>query len=168
MYVRAAAIFAGTRLILASSQTRTGSPDWAGIAINSLLNLFTPAWIMNSSTNVEGLKNLKFMKNKRFYVLPNALDMDDKFLQPAEVDVDLKKWINGRKIVAAVGRLCAVKNFDLFLDSAKLVHDISPDSCFLIIGEPDCREEGTIFEKRLSKRVKEENLDSFIKLTGLG
>jgi len=166
IYVRAGAVFAGTKLILAGSRNRTGPQGKASITINSLLNLFTPAWIINSSTNADGLQKLKFIKEKRFYVLPNALDMDGISLQPAEMDVDLKKWIGGRKIVAAVGRLCAVKNYDLYLDSAKLVHGFSPDSCFLIIGEPDCREEGAIFEKRLSKRIKEENLDSFIKLTG--
>ena len=166
VYVRAAAVFAGTKIILASSRNRTGPQGASSVTINSLLNLFTSAWIINSRTNAEGLKKLKFLKNKRLYILPNALDIYDKSLQPEEMDFDLKRWTGDRRIVAAAGRLCGVKNYDFFIDSAKRIHEMNPESCFLIIGGPDCREEGIIYEKRLSKRIIDENLNSFVKMTG--
>jgi glycosyltransferase involved in cell wall biosynthesis len=166
IYARIAAVFAGTRLILAGSRNRTGPQGRLSIVINSLLNLFTSAWVINSSTNAEGVGKLKFMKNKPLYILPNALSMDGDFMQPGQIDQNLLNWIGDRKIVAAIGRLCSVKNYDMFIDLAKKVHGHMQNSCFLIIGGPDCTTEGEIYEKRLSLRIVNEKLDSFVKITG--
>ncbi len=166
VYVRGAAVLAGTRVILGGGRDRTGPCGFLSVAVNSVLNLFTPAWVINSRTNEEGLRKLKFMKGKRLYVLPNGLDDYDESLPPAAVAPELINWIGSRLIVAAVGRICEVKNYDLFLDAAKRVHPIFPDSCFLIIGGPDCRDEGLLFEKRLSSRVDQERLSSFVRMVG--
>ena len=167
IYVRGAAVFAGTKLILATSRDRTGPKGLPCVLLNSLLNLFTPTWVINSRTNAEGLEKLKFIKNKHLYILPNALDLyDNDSLHSLQMDVDLEKWIEKRHILATAGRICRVKNYDLFLDFAKQVHRHFPDSCFLIIGGPDCRAEGPIFQEKISNRIKNENLDSFVKMTG--
>ena len=167
IYIRGAAVLARNKVILGSSRDRAGFGGFGSVAINSILNLFTSAWVMNSRSNIDGLGKLKFLKKKRLYLLPNGLEIADAQLSDTgDVDKDLLEWIDGRVIAASAGRICEVKNYDLFIDAAKRVHERFPDSCFLIIGGADCREEGAIFQKRLSDRIKTEKLDSFVRMTG--
>jgi glycosyltransferase involved in cell wall biosynthesis len=167
IYVKGAAIAAGTRTILSGSRSRYLR---GGIFCNlstSLLNVFSNSWVMNSITNLDGLRELYYHRNARAYVLPNALEFSDRdYITKAPLDSDLKKWIDGRLIVASVGGLSYPKNFEMFVDVAKQVRGARNDVCFCIVGDPVCTSEGPVIQDCLQNRIREENLGSYLKMTG--
>jgi glycosyltransferase involved in cell wall biosynthesis len=54
----------------------------------------------------------------------------------------------------------------MFLDVAKRIHGVRSDVCFCLVGEPTCTPEGLVIHDHLQKRIREENLSSYLKMTG--
>jgi glycosyltransferase involved in cell wall biosynthesis len=167
IYVKGAAIAAGTQTILSGSRNRyIGGGFFCNLSM-SILNLFSNSWVMNSPTNLDGLQELYYHRNASAYVLPNALEFSDRdYITKAPLDSDLKKWIDGRLMVASVGRLSYQKNFEMFVEIAKHVHEVRNDVCFCIVGDPVCTHEGPVIHDCLQNRIQEENLGSYLKMTG--
>jgi len=167
IYVKGAAILAGTRTILSGSRNRyLGGGVFCNLC-TSLLNLFSNAWVMNASTNLDSLKELYYHGKPRAYVLPNALEFSDRdYVTPVPLDPGLKSWVNGRLVVASVGRLSYQKNFDMFLNVVRRVREVRKDACFTLVGEPVCTAEGSVIQDALQKRIQDESLGSYLKMTG--
>jgi len=167
IYVKGAAILARTPTILSGSRNRyLGGSAFCNLC-TSFLNLFSNAWVMNASTNLDGLRELYYCRNPRAYLLPNALEFSDRdYITKTPLNPELKSWIDGRLVVASVGRLSHQKNFEMFLNAAKRIHGVCKEACFCLVGEPVCTPEGAVIQAALQKRIQEEALGSYLKMTG--
>ena len=166
-YIRGLGALARVPVLIAGWRSRFMDDSLKWRIPVSLLNIFTSAWIVNSETNVEALSSLWWMNNLRIYVLPNALPLNDRhYSSPKHLESSVSSWVDGRLIVGAVGRIAPPKNFDLFLDVAKLVHKNFKNACFIIIGGPSIDKQTLALDKHLRKRIAEENLGGFIKMLG--
>lgn len=167
-YARALAVLAGVPVIIGGWRARRMWPARRHRIAFSLLNLATAAWVINAKTNAEGLSRLWGMHGLRTYVVPNALDLDPvgDFV-PAPLEPETAKWVNGRMIVGAVGRIALAKNFDMFLDVAKSVCEKRSDVCFCVAGGLQQKlRECEDLDCHLRRRVERENLGGVVRFLG--
>ena len=137
-YVRGAAALARTPVIMGAWRSRCGGGELESRVVNSILNLVSCGWLINSKANIEALSKFWWSKRMRIYVLPNAVEFDDKTdARYSPLGEEVKQWATGRMIVGAVGRITYAKNFDLFLDVAKQIASYRSDVCFCVVGGAD-------------------------------
>ena len=166
-YIRGAGALARVPLLIAGWRNRVMDTSLKWRIPVSFLNLVTSAWIVNSETNAEVLSSLWWMKRLKIYVVPNALELyGNNFSEPKPLSNAVAKWVNSRIIVGAVGRIARQKNYDLFLDVAKIVVQEFSNVCFCIIGASAGDKHTLALERHLRSRIEKENLSGFIKMLG--
>ncbi len=166
-YGRGMAWLAGVPVILGGWRTRPMWPKYRHRIPFSLLNLATSAWVINARTNAEGLGELWWMRGLRTYVLPNALDLDPVAdFTPRPLDPETQRWVNGRMIVGAVGRIAPQKNFDMLLDVAARVAARRSDVCFCVAGGTQSLKVCQDYDRHLRARMERENLGGVVRFLG--
>lgn len=166
VYVRLAAILAGTPVVIACSRSRRLFQNLKNRLALSVLNPFTSAWVVNASTNMEALQPLWLMQHPRIYLVPNAIAFEGDFTSGRQFEPELKAWICGRMVVGTCGWISEPKNYDMFLDLAKKLNAQRHDVCFLLIGGPRPDEDSQERAARLQGRVADEKLEGFVRLLG--
>lgn len=69
----------------------------------------------------------------RLEIIPLGIDPVEHTTSQFQLDPDLARWIDGRPLVLAVGRLVPYKGFDILIDAAGRLTD-RLDICCLIVG----------------------------------
>jgi glycosyltransferase involved in cell wall biosynthesis len=104
------------------------------------------AFVVNSHPAAEALRCLG-VDAARLWVVPNAIDFSELTASaPAALPVSVPP---NRVLVAAVGRLAAVKRLDLFLAALARAVRVAPSLCGVVIGEGPCREDHEAHARRL-------------------
>jgi glycosyltransferase involved in cell wall biosynthesis len=166
MYVRLAAIFARTPVVISCSRSRKLFRNFKNRAALSALNPFTDAWIINAATNMESLEHLWLMRYPHVYLVPNALSFEGDFNRNGKLEEDLQTWVGNRMVVGTCGWISEPKNYDMFLDLAKIMNKQRKDVCFILIGGPRPANDSKARAEHLKHRVTDENLSGFVRLLG--
>jgi glycosyltransferase involved in cell wall biosynthesis len=168
LYTRWAAVRAGVPVILGGWRARRPEASPLLRMLYSNLNRWSSAWIVNASTNSEGLGALFGMKHLRTYVVPNAFEFDESRRESrAELPREIADWIGRRRSVVTVGRVQRSKNYDLFIDVAADIASRRDDICFVLIASTDHTPESRTLEERLRDRIEREGLSNNILYTGM-
>lgn len=166
-YIRGVGALARVPVLFAGWRSRMMDTSLKWKVPVSFLNFVTSAWIVNAETNLEALNSLWWMKRLKIYVVPNGLEFSGSNPpNPKHLSETISKWVNGRFIVGAVGRIAPQKNYDLFLDVAKIVIKEFSNVCFCIIGASSGDKQTVALERHLRSRIEKENLSGFIKMLG--
>ena len=167
VYIRLAAILAGTPVVIACSRSRLLLfRDFKTRLALSALNPFTDAWIINAATNIESLQRLWLMRHQQVYLVPNALSFDGDFSKGRQFEEELQTWVGKRMVVGTCGWIDEPKNHDMFLDLAKKLNEQRQDVCFILIGGSRSSEDSKARAERLQRRVADEKLGGFVRLLG--
>ena len=89
-------------------------------------------------------------KPEQYRVIPLGLNLGS-FAQATKKRGDLRSELYGESLVAIVGRLTAIKNHSLFLESVRKLMEENSDTRarFLVVGDGELREDLTEMAKRL-------------------
>ncbi|MDB4470687.1 glycosyltransferase family 4 protein [Deltaproteobacteria bacterium] len=105
---------------------------------------------------------------EKLVVIPRGVDLD--LFDPDNLDQDFvdrfkqKYEMTGRFVVASVGRVTQLKDYETFIRAVALAKDDLPNICGLIVG--GVRQDKQGYFHLLKKLVSELDADSFIKFVG--
>jgi len=141
-YGRFAAILNRVPVIITSERSSVNigiTKSKSQIHFEKLLLKFTDAIICNSDNASTTLIDNYFFPLNKVYTIHNGIDGQEY----VKDKIPNKSLNNGKKIIGTIGRLYDVKNYEYFLDTAKIILDKSKKSQieFCIVGDGPLREE---------------------------
>lgn len=153
-----AAKIAGTKVILG---TRRNQGYWLNRrerVAQKLLNVWTTAFIANSSSTRDYVCRVEQVSESRVSVIHNGVDLE-RFANLTEIDRVKAREDLGipaeARVVGIVANLRPVKQLEVFLRAAKRVNEKSPDVRFVIVGEGSERQhlDSVVRNLGIEKRV---------------
>lgn len=157
VYGRAAAVGLGIPVVIAAERNVIVRPGWQR-QLERQLDRFTTAYLVNSAAIRDQLVHNGRLTADKITVIHNGIDLSR--LPPFALDRRAARRALGfdpaRRLVAAVGRLSAQKDYPTFLTAVERVAPAIADVDFLIVGQGEDRAalEARVAAAGLGERVR--------------
>lgn len=128
--------------------------------IEKMLSFFTDKIVLISKAEFNEAIKIGIAE-KKLVTIYNAIQIPISLNKEKRRIKDIMGLDSGKYIIGMVGRVCEQKNIDFFVDFAKAILVIYPDTYFIIVGDGEYQ-----YKKKIQDKIRINGLSDSILITG--
>lgn len=153
------------KIIIHSHNDGVGSNKWYKVFLNHLLkkifDFFATDYLACSKSAAEWLFSRKIVKNKKYEIIPNGIDVEKfKFQENIRKKIREQYQLKNQLVIGFVGRISYQKNPLFLLDILKECKKIRKDIQLMVIGTGNLEEE-------MKEKIKDDHLEENVIMVGV-